>query len=65
MKIQAGLNIAERRLPQDGRMKAPDRGQDVDIRVSTLPTAHGESVVLRTIAFKKAFGIPPAKVVKT
>jgi general secretion pathway protein E len=49
IKIQAGLNIAERRLPQDGRMKAPDRGQDVDIRVSTLPTAHGESVVLRVL----------------
>ncbi len=49
IKIQAGLNIAERRLPQDGRMKAPDRGQDIDIRVSTLPTAHGESVVLRVL----------------
>jgi general secretion pathway protein E len=49
IKIQAGLNIAERRLPQDGRMKAPDRGQEVDIRVSTLPTAHGESVVLRVL----------------
>ncbi len=49
IKIQAGLNIAERRLPQDGRMKAPDRGQEVDIRVSTLPTAHGESVVLRIL----------------
>ncbi|AWB20464.1 type II/IV secretion system protein [Methylobacterium currus] len=49
IKIQAGLNIAERRLPQDGRMQAPDRGQDVDIRVSTLPTAHGESIVLRVL----------------
>jgi general secretion pathway protein E len=49
IKIQAGLNIAERRLPQDGRMKAPDRGLEVDIRVSTLPTAHGESVVLRVL----------------
>ncbi|WP_407529125.1 GspE/PulE family protein [Methylobacterium oryzisoli] len=49
IKIQAGLNIAERRLPQDGRMKAPDRGQEIDIRVSTLPTAHGESVVLRVL----------------
>ncbi|MBY0296800.1 MAG: GspE/PulE family protein [Methylobacterium sp.] len=49
IKIQAGLNIAERRLPQDGRMQAPDRGQEVDIRVSTLPTAHGESVVLRVL----------------
>ncbi|KQQ25367.1 general secretion pathway protein GspE [Methylobacterium sp. Leaf123] len=49
IKILAGLNIAERRLPQDGRMRAPDRGQEVDIRVSTLPTAHGESVVLRVL----------------
>jgi general secretion pathway protein E len=49
IKILAGLNIAERRLPQDGRMKVTDRGQDVDIRVSTLPTAHGESVVLRVL----------------
>ncbi|MEA1832130.1 GspE/PulE family protein [Methylobacterium durans] len=49
IKILAGLNIAERRLPQDGRMTAQDRGRDVDIRVSTLPTAHGESVVLRVL----------------
>ncbi|MGY2050989.1 GspE/PulE family protein [Methylobacterium sp. JK268] len=49
IKILAGLNIAERRLPQDGRMKVADRGQDVDIRVSTLPTAHGESVVMRVL----------------
>ncbi|GEP03103.1 GspE/PulE family protein [Methylobacterium oxalidis] len=49
IKILAGLNIAERRLPQDGRMKVQDRGRDVDIRVSTLPTAHGESVVLRVL----------------
>ncbi|UYW26385.1 ATPase, T2SS/T4P/T4SS family [Methylorubrum extorquens] len=49
IKILSGLNIAERRLPQDGRMRAPDRGQEVDIRVSTLPTAHGESVVLRVL----------------
>ncbi|ACA15696.1 General secretory system II protein E domain protein [Methylobacterium sp. 4-46] len=44
IKILSGLNIAERRLPQDGRMRVADRGQDVDIRISTLPTAHGESV---------------------
>ncbi|HEV7440174.1 MAG TPA: GspE/PulE family protein, partial [Methylobacterium sp.] len=49
IKILAGLNIAERRLPQDGRMKVSDRGQEIDIRVSTLPTAHGESVVLRVL----------------
>ncbi|WP_132251236.1 GspE/PulE family protein [Methylobacterium segetis] len=49
IKILAGLNIAERRLPQDGRMTVQDRGRNVDIRVSTLPTAHGESVVLRVL----------------
>ncbi|KQP34635.1 general secretion pathway protein GspE [Methylobacterium sp. Leaf102] len=49
VKILAGLNIAERRLPQDGRMQVPDRGHDIDIRVSTLPTAHGESVVMRVL----------------
>ncbi|WP_119681120.1 GspE/PulE family protein [Indioceanicola profundi] len=47
LKILAGLDIAERRLPQDGRFDATASGRTVDIRVSTVPTLHGESVVLR------------------
>jgi general secretion pathway protein E len=49
IKIMAQLNIAERRLPQDGRTKVTVRGHDVDLRVSTMPTVHGESVVLRIL----------------
>jgi general secretion pathway protein E len=49
VKILAKLNIAERRLPQDGRIKLAIRGKEVDFRVSTLPTMHGESVVLRIL----------------
>jgi general secretion pathway protein E len=49
IKIMARLDIAERRLPQDGRMKVAVRGVDIDFRVSTIPTAHGESVVLRIL----------------
>ena len=45
----ARLDIAERRLPQDGRIKLAVRGVDIDFRVSTLPTAHGESIVLRIL----------------
>ena len=49
IKIMAHLNIAERRLPQDGRIRTTVRGQEVDLRVSTMPTLHGESVVLRIL----------------
>ncbi len=50
IKILAHLNIAEKRLPQDGRLKIkPDNQQDVDIRVSTLPTLWGEKIVLRIL----------------
>ena len=49
IKIMARLDIAERRLPQDGRLKSVVRGRDVDLRVSTMPTLHGESVVLRIL----------------
>lgn len=49
VKVMAGLNIAERRLPQDGRFRFSVRGRDIDIRVSTAPTVHGESVVLRIL----------------
>jgi general secretion pathway protein E len=49
IKIMANLNIAERRLPQDGRFKVRIHGDNIDLRVSTLPTLHGESVVLRLL----------------
>lgn len=49
IKIMASLDIAERRLPQDGRMMVRSHGKTVDMRVSTLPTAHGESVVMRIL----------------
>ncbi|MBA3520037.1 MAG: type II/IV secretion system protein [Rhizobiales bacterium] len=49
IKILANLNIAERRLPQDGRMRIAVKGRDLDIRVSTTPTLNGESVVLRIL----------------
>ncbi|WP_372598606.1 type II secretion system ATPase GspE [Amphritea sp.] len=49
LKIMARLNIAERRLPQDGRIEQKVQGNDLDIRVSTIPTMHGESVVLRLL----------------
>ena len=49
LKVVAGLNIAERRLPQDGRIQMPVGGRQIDFRVSTLPTSFGESVVLRIL----------------
>jgi general secretion pathway protein E len=49
IKIMAKLNIAERRLSQDGRLRFAVRGQEVDFRVSTTPVVHGESVVLRIL----------------
>ena len=49
IKLMAKLNIAERRLPQDGRIKLAVRGKEIDLRVATLPTMHGESVVLRVL----------------
>lgn len=49
LKVLANLNIAERRVPQDGRMKLMISGRAVDLRVSTLPTQFGESVVLRIL----------------
>ena len=49
IKVMAGLNIAERRLPQDGRIKVVVRGREIDLRVSTMPTMCGESVVLRVL----------------
>ena len=49
IKLMAKLNIAERRLPQDGRIKIKVLGHEVDLRVSTLPTLYGESVVMRLL----------------
>jgi general secretion pathway protein E len=49
VKILAALNIAERRLPQDGRMRVRVQGQDVDVRIATMPTAFGEAAILRLL----------------
>jgi general secretion pathway protein E len=49
IKIMANLDIAERRMPQDGRIKIAVRGTDIDFRISTIPTAFGESVVMRIL----------------
>ncbi len=49
VKLMAKLNIAERRLPQDGRIKLRMLGREIDLRVSSLPTLYGESVVLRIL----------------
>ena len=49
IKIMANLNIAERRLPQDGRIRMAVRGNSIDLRISTIPTFHGESIVLRVL----------------
>jgi general secretion pathway protein E len=70
IKIMAKLDIAERRLPQDGRIKLAVRGQDVDFRVSTVPSLHGETVVLRildrtAVVFDyNRLGLSPAVVAK-
>ncbi|MEP9360947.1 ATPase, T2SS/T4P/T4SS family [Sphingomonas sp. KR3-1] len=49
IKVMARLNIAERRLPQDGRMRISVRGNEIDLRVATAPSIHGESVVMRIL----------------
>jgi type IV pilus assembly protein PilB len=49
LKIMSNLNIAERRLPQDGRIRVRVAGKDIDLRVSFLPTVHGEKCVLRVL----------------
>jgi general secretion pathway protein E len=65
IKIMARLDIAERRLPQDGRIRLAVRGQEIDFRVSTVPSLHGETVVLRildraAVAFDYGkLGLPP------
>jgi general secretion pathway protein E len=65
IKVMAGLDIAESRLPQDGRLRLTVRGGDVDVRVATSPVAHGESLVLRLLGRASvpleldALGLPP------
>jgi general secretion pathway protein E len=65
IKIMAEMNIAERRLPQDGRIRVTLHGRRVDIRVSTIPTVHGESIVMRLLDRQSVFlpleklGFPP------
>jgi general secretion pathway protein E len=49
LKIMAGLNITERRIPQDGRSRIMVGGAEIDLRVATMPTAHGESAVVRLL----------------
>lgn len=49
VKILSGLNIAERRVPQDGRMRIKVRNRDFDLRVATMPTTHGEAAILRLL----------------
>src|SRR5438132_6517554 len=49
IKILAGLNIAERRVPQDGRFRIKVIGKEIDLRISILPTAHGEKIVIRIL----------------
>lgn len=49
IKVMGGLNIAEKRLPQDGRIRIKIAGRDVDIRASVIPTSHGERIVLRLL----------------
>jgi type IV pilus assembly protein PilB len=56
VKIMGGLNIAERRVPQDGRVRFKDKAAEVDLRLSTLPTVYGEKCVMRLL--KKATSIP-------
>jgi general secretion pathway protein E len=54
VKILAGLNIAERRLPQDGRARARVGGNEADLRIATMPTMHGEAVVIRILVKEAA-----------
>lgn len=49
IKIMSGLDIAEKRLPQDGRLKVQEQGRDIDLRISTLPTILGEKIAIRIL----------------
>ena len=58
IKVMSGMNIAEKRLPQDGRINVRIKGEEIDIRVSTVPTVYGESVSLRLLTRGKIFLTP-------
>ena len=60
LKIMARLNIAEKRLPQDGRIKLKVAGREIDVRVSIIPMIHGEGIVLR-LAGQGRHGVRPAR----
>ena len=51
IKVMARMDIAEKRLPQDGRLQYPFQGQTIDVRVSSIPTVHGEKIVMRLLNF--------------
>jgi general secretion pathway protein E len=57
VKIMAGLNIAEKRLPQDGRIRRKMGGREIDLRVSTVPVRHGERVVMRILEKGQVFSL--------
>lgn len=57
IKIMAGLNIAEKRLPQDGRIRRRMGGREIDLRVSTVPVRHGERVVMRILEKGEVFSL--------
>jgi type IV pilus assembly protein PilB len=54
LKVQARMDIAEKRIPQDGRIQYPYQNQTIDLRVSSLPTLHGEKIVVRILNFNRA-----------
>ncbi len=59
VKIMAGMKISEKRIPQDGRIQVNVQGRDLDLRVSTVPTNHGESIVMRILDSQNlALGLP-------
>jgi type IV pilus assembly protein PilB len=58
LKLMAGVNISERRIPQDGRIKMTIDGTVVDFRVSACPAVHGESIVLRPVRVRRPRSIP-------
>jgi len=59
VKIMAGMNIAEKRIPQDGRIQVNIQGRELDLRVSTVPSVHGETVVMRILDKQNlALGLP-------
>jgi general secretion pathway protein E len=57
VKIMAGLNIAEKRIPQDGRIRTRMAGREIDVRVSTMPVRHGERVVMRLLEKGRVFNL--------